>query len=181
MTGRREAPVLDEARLGPKMRALSTKKRAFVIAMLVNGGNAAAAVITAGWEPGNANNAARRGYEFAHSPEIKEAMVEHATAYLGSKLGSWVAGIEKLALDNTVEPATRLKALKILSEHAGMVVETKHKVTVERTMSREESLRLETALKKELGMVTDAEYEIVEQPGIGYHPPDGSEGLEDLL
>lgn len=178
MTG---IPYLDEAQLGPEMRKLTKLQRVFVHQLLMNGGNKAGAYVAAGYNPGSVQLAADGGHKLAFQQNIQKALVEYGKLYIGSKLGAWIKGIEEIADNPEASQETRFKAKKLLLEHAGLVVETQQKITVEHSArTREETLALENQLKRELGMVVDAEYEIVpEREAIA--EVTGAEGIEDLL
>lgn len=179
----------DEGRLGPKMKVLTKRQRAFVVALLEQGDtNFMAAAGAAGYSAKSANSLRVAGHNLAHDTRIREAMHEVASQRLQSGLVMAASKLIEIAADAKAKDSDRLKAIGMIMNRAGMHEMSEHKVTVEHLGSDAEELKKITeelrsrgqdpaAFLKSFGLtITDAEYTVVEEK-----PFDPNEGLEDLI
>lgn len=180
-----ELPPWEE--LGPKMRALHERERAFVVGLVRNGGNQTKAGFDAGCQTRDA--AEKYGWRAAHREDVREAMKEWAQSLLGR--GALVGAQALLEIAEDPLHKDRLKAAVELMNRNGMIVQTQHKVVVEdnrstaaivqRVLAMAERLALDPRmLLEKAGIdpnVIDADFEPVALPA----PKASDEGLEDLL
>lgn len=188
--------VAPEEDLGPKMRALNERQRAFVTACLEIGtvDNVKAAAL-AGYT-GDNRTLAVTGHRLAHTLAIQEAMHEEAGRRLHSAKIMAVSELINIA-QTAPQQKDRLKAIGMILNRTGMHELSEHKVTT-RDESKTDAAMLERigVLAAELGVdvsqlvgkrdarkledqAIDAEFTVVEDAtaeGEG-----SAEGLEDLL
>ncbi len=176
--------VPPEEVLGPAMRALTEARRAFVTAMLETGAQSASAA--AGIAGFGGTEGARRvaAHRMMHDPKVMAAIREEADRRLSSSAILAASALVEIAGDKFHKD--RFKASVELLNRAGLLVETRHKITVEdnRSDSEVEQAIILLARKHSLDprallgyspasekpKVEDAEFEEL-----------SSEGLEDLL
>lgn len=178
---------IPESELGPEMRALVPKQRAFVYALVETGGNPTQAAAAAGYGEDcptlEKKQAACRaaGYTLAHHPKVLRAIKEEASKRLHS--GALIAASALIEIVNDVSHKNRLRAVEVLLDRAGLVVEQRSVIDVnhnhradgeqvERIRQLAGNLGLDPRkLLGHAGVVVDAEFEEV----------GSSAGLEDLL
>ena len=180
-----QIPMPADGDFGPAMQALNPNHRAFVIALLMNRGNAARAAQLAGYA-GNSDTIKVQGYRIAHRDDVQLAIQEEARRRINA---SAIQATETLVeLLNDGDPKIRLKAAQqvLASTGLGAIFKHEHQHTVENKTQREllDYIKLAAAEqgldpRKLLGRagvtddVLDAEFAEVIIPS--------SEGLEDLL
>lgn len=182
-------PVED---LGPKMRALNERQRAFVTACLEIGrvDNKRAAAM-AGYS-GDDNTLAVAGHRLSHTLSVQEAMHEEASRRLGSAKIMAVSELIGIA-QSSGQVKDRLKAISMILNRTGLHETSEHKVTT-RDESKTDEAMLDriNVLAAELGVdvsslvgkkvaatlpLIEGEFEEVAMAeGEG-----SAEGLEDLL
>lgn len=173
--------------LGPAMRALEPRRRAFVVAMIEAPHlSYTQAALRAGYS-GTPGSLGVQAHRLAHSEKVLAAYHEEANKRLraGAILGASV--LVQIARDNTHKD--QLKAAMTLLNRVGLHEKTEHKHVVERPTDDIEVKRQIVALAKELGVdprvflgknaelpalaaPVDAEFEVIES---------STEGLEDVL
>lgn len=177
----------EEARLGPAMRKLAPRARAFVLALVELGGsNQTRAAIMAGYEgtPASLNVTASR---LAADPRVQEALLEEATALMRGSALQAVATTVKIMSDERESGRTRLTAAARVLEYAGLQPTQEIKVTHEVTITRQQQIEEVKNTAKKLGMdprkllgaagiVLDGEFEEITNDKAG-----DTTGLEDLL
>ncbi len=121
-----------EADFGPAVKRLTDQQRAFVFALLDQGGkpNYAAAARTAGYSD-TKEGAKVRGHAAAHNSKVIDALHEEAGKRF--RLLGWagVRGLARIASDR--KHPDHFKANKELADRFGFSAVTEHKVTVEKT------------------------------------------------
>jgi len=147
MTVNLPAIVIDPDSLGPAMLELTEKQQKFVVALLETGGtNEAGAAQIAGYGTGYAT----RSYELARNPKVLAALREEADKRIRS--GALLAASKLLVIARNDTHKDQLKAIDMLLNRAGMIVQTQHKVTVEDNRTPEEVVARTAALAKALGL-----------------------------
>lgn len=111
------------------MRALTEGQKAFVIALIEQGGrNHARAAQIAGF--GSTDNAtAVSAHRLAHDPRVLEAIREEADKRLQANVLLGASVLVEIAMDPSHKD--RMKAADRLMDRGGMIVETQHRVVVE--------------------------------------------------
>jgi len=174
----------DTKGLGPAMRALTQKQRQFVYALLETGTNDhTQAARLAGYKADNMASLRVSAYQTAHNPKVQAALHEEAEKRLGAAKIMAVSELVRIA-ESGVDERTRLKAISMLLNRAGLHEKTEHKVTVEHEEGSGDLLARITYLAGALGVdasrligsatplkalppaATDAEFEEVEQVDI---------------
>lgn len=127
-----------EYKLGPAMKALNEKQRAFVVALIECGGmNYTRAALAAGYGNGKSECAAVTANRLAHDDTILEAIHEEAHRRLRSGSIMSVQTLLDIANDATAENKDRLKAVEMILNRAGMPAMTEHHVHVKHTDNTE--------------------------------------------
>ena len=179
---------------GPAMRALNERQRQFVMALMINGYNAADAAARAGYQ-GTPTVLAITGARLRKQPSVVAAMQEEALTRLNGDALMATGVLSEIAANKNLKAEVRMKAAdKILDRLPAFVVEKKQKIVVEHKGPTglkeqiEELLRLcqvagrapravmgDEYYKKavEFGLVVDAEFTEV--------PAQDFTGLEDVL
>lgn len=122
-----------DAKLGPCMRALNERQRAFVIALIEMGGiNFSRAAFAAGYGNGNVESASVQGHRLAHDETILAAIHEEAHRRLRSGAVMAVQTLLEIANDQTAKHGDRLKAVEMLLNRSGLHAVTEHNIKVER-------------------------------------------------
>lgn len=125
--------ITPDARLGPAMRELNDRQRAFVIALIEMGGiNYSRAALAAGYGNGNVESAASQGNRLAHDESILAAIHEEAHRRLRSGAVMAVQTLLEIASSQAAEHRDRLKAVEMLLNRTGLHAVTEHNVKVER-------------------------------------------------
>ena len=169
----------DPADLGEAMQVLTDTQRRYVIALVTQGGQKAnlAYQLATGCTPENANKNAWR----MNVPHVMAAIREEADRRLRS--GAILGASVLVDIAEDTQHKDRFKAASRLLDHAGLIVATEHKVTVEDRRSTDEILksiaRIASENKLDLGQVikdavVDADFEVIENV-----KPDMT-GLEDI-
>ncbi len=173
--------------LGPAMRALDPRRRAFVVAMIEAPSlSYTQAAIRAGYS-GTEVSLRVQAHRLAHSERVLAAYHEEAEKRLraGAILGASVL----VQIASNEMHKDQLKAAGMLLNRIGFHEKTEHKHVVERATDDVEVKRQVVALAKELGLdprvflgknaqmpaleaPVDADFEVIES---------STEGLEDLL
>ena len=185
----------DEAKLGPAMRKLTIRMRNFVWAMLSPTGNGdlnhMEAARIAGYS-GDNNVLKVTGYWLYHDDRIQAAMREEGHARLGAAVPVATAMLVQIAT-TSIKEGSRLKAIQMILNRAGLPEISKHEVSVKHEMSEEEKIERAIRLAKDLGLDPRA---LLGKVGVTL-PPDPaptiipvieeaeviatSSGIEDLL
>lgn len=181
--------VPPENQLGPAMRALNPRQRAFVYFLVEMGGNATQAAGAAGYGEGSLtpqqkHDACRvRGYQLTHDVKVLAAIKEEAEKRLHSGALLAASALVEMVVDTGSKH--RFKAAVELLNRAGLTVATEHKVTVEHKGTATEIGQRIRELITQLGPdlprlvgpdtvgILDAEFEDVVAPSAS--------GLEDML
>jgi phage terminase small subunit len=175
--------VPQDYELGPAMRKLNERQRAFVFAMLQFGTkNNTRAAIAAGYKenPNDSNAICVTAYWLAHHPGVQEAIMEEAEKRLKAGAIMAVNHLLEIADDTSADKKDRLKAVEMILNRSGLHAKTEHKVAVTHTDATSDEMikRIELLAgnlgldaKKLLGNCVDAEYVEV--------PPE--DDLSDLL
>lgn len=139
----------DEEQMGPAMRELTPQQRIYVCA-LVDGGSQMrqkdAAVLAGFAHPNQASN------RLLQHQGVQEAIKEMALARLRSSALVGADVLISLAQDIRAPHSVQLKAAERLLDQAGLIVATKHEVSVERKLSREEKLEKAVRICQILGL-----------------------------
>lgn len=171
---------IDEGSLGPCMRALNEKQRAFVYALVETGGNASQAAAAAGYgfdsdTPEKRSAACRtRGYQLSHDDKVLAAIKEEAQKRLNS--GALIATSALLEIVQDPAHKSRLRAIEVLLDRAGLVVNRDVNINVnhthktdadqiERITSLAQGLGLDPRqLLGQAGVIVDAEFKVLPAP-----------------
>lgn len=184
-----ELPEETEA-LGPCMKAISEQQRAYVIALCTTGCSEVQAALAAGYGSTSATHEAKMNtanqavWRFRRMPSMIDAQREEVE----KRLNSGVALAANALLAMVLDPGNKhhYKAVDRLLGQAGMVVATKHEVSVthkEERRTDKEILDRIHALADKHGIdiarllpapAVDAEFTVVQDGG-------STAGLEDLL
>ena len=176
-------PVEDVTGLGPAMRAINPKQRAFVYAMLETGGASAAraaAMSGYGTTPGSQKVTAHR---LAHDSGILSAIREESEKRIQAHVMLGASQLARIAGEDGHKD--QFKAALALLDRGGLLVASEHKITVDHGGgSNKEVIDRIKVLADALGLdqkkllghagVTDAEFTVLA-------PEMSSDGLEDLL
>lgn len=124
--------ITSDAKLGPAMRNLNERQRAFVIAMIEMGGiNYTRAAIAAGYGNGNIKSAEVQGHRLAHDETVLNAIHEEAHRRLRSGAIMAVQTLLEVASNPQAENRDRLKAVEMMLNRTGLHAVTEHNVKVE--------------------------------------------------
>lgn len=149
-----EAIEAGEGRWGPAMSKLNDRQRRFVFAMILPGPggdlNHTQAAEVAGYS-GNRDTLQVTGSRLYHDPRIKAAMLEEGLSRVGAAVPVAVAQLVQIAQTSPKE-TTKLKAIAMILNRAGMPEITQHNVNVERTESEGEKVERAIRMAKELGL-----------------------------
>jgi phage terminase small subunit len=174
--------IPDDAKLSPRMKALSPRARAFVLAMIELGGaNNTRAAAMAGFT-GNTNTLAVTASRLAADPRVQEALMEEARGLMQSSSLLAVATVVQLLKNENVKAGFRLQAAKLVLDYAGMQPTQKIEVTHEIGLNKQQQIQEVINMSKRLGLdpqkllgaagvTVDAEFEVVGD----------TTGIEDLL
>jgi hypothetical protein len=165
----------DEESLGPAMRELSERQRAFVVGIVQHGLSQAKAFEAAGYAPDPSN-----AYKLARKPGIQAALLELGHQVLRLSGADAIRVLGKLMLDASVEPKDRISCAKIILDRSGFIAVTKHEVAVEHHLSEAEVDRKLNQLAQELGLAKRAEAITIEATPV-LEPPKPDEDMDDLL
>jgi len=141
---------------------------------------------------GNHNTLRVQGARLAHDPAIRDAMLEEGIGRLGSAVPVATAVLVQLAQVATKD-STRLKAISMILNRAGIPEATVHNVNVRREESEGEKIERAVRLAKAMGLdpkallgragvslsqssAVDPEGEVVDAEVVAT-----TEGIEDLL
>lgn len=153
--GKEIATQSQEPRLGPAMRKLTERQRAFVLALRdappVRGGKIEA-VRKAGYAGDQASLRVTL-HRLSHSPTIQAAIKEVALGMLSSEGVNVISTLLDIVYGEIAATAgERLKAAAMVLNRIGMPEQTEHKVVVEHTVSNEEALDKLHRLSKTLNL-----------------------------
>lgn len=190
------APITDPDGLGPRMRALLPKQRAFVRAMVMTGGgNHTRAATMAGYGGSNPESVRATAYRLAHSPMVLQAIREVADAEIRSNILVGTAVLVEIA--QNPHHKDRLKAAQALLDRGGLIVAQQLNVNISDETSNGDVVDRIRILATQLGVdpstllgraghgiVKNAALPAPAAPAIDVEfeeVPSGSAGLEDLL
>lgn len=154
---------LNPGYFGPKMRLLTPKRRAFVIAMQELGGQGNGT--NAGREGVRAQAARRAGYIgdqdalrnrawlLVHDPEVIEAMKEFAFSSVAADVIDLTGVLSDIA--HGVIPGTaseKLKAVAMIFNRIGLHEKTEHTMKVEHSLTNDQALQKINNFSKVLGL-----------------------------
>jgi phage terminase small subunit len=129
------------------MRELTDKQQKFVIALLETGGeNETGAALMAGYGTGYAT----RAYELSRNPKVLAAIREEADKRICS--GALMAASKLYLIAKNDTHKDQLRAIDMLMNRAGMIVQTQHKVVVEDNRTDAEVIARTVQLAKALGL-----------------------------
>ena len=167
------AIIIDPAALGPAMLELTEKQQKFVVALLETGGdNECGAAQIAGYGTGYAT----RSYELMRNPRVLAAIREEADKRIRS--GALIAASKLVVIAKNDNHKDQLKAIDMLLNRSGMIVQTQHKVTVEDNRTPEEVVARTAALAKALGLDPQ---KVLASVGIEYVDADFAEVVKPAL
>lgn len=170
---------LDEAALGPCMRALNERQRRFVIAMLEmpSADHTNAARLAGYSDPGNSGIRAQ-ATRLAHAPKIQAAIQEEARKRMGALQILAISRVGEIAADPLHKDS--LKANLALLDRGGLHAKTEsHSVIEHRGAPDEEVVEKIIRMAKLLGISPKEALGRYRAPLIDVTP--SSEGLEDIL
>lgn len=172
------AALADESLLGPAMRALTPRRRAFVDAMFAMGdtGNNLEYARAAGFK-GDNNALAVYGHRLAHDAKIQAAIREEAERRCSAFLPIAARKIEEIALKN--DHKDQFAALKHVQSLAGL--SPRQKIEVEHKHDRKAliaDIKGALELLKAEGVTINLEQFTDVTPKTD---PGSTEGLDDLL
>lgn len=167
--------ITPDAKLGPAMKNLNERQRAFVVAMIEMGGiNYTRAALAAGYGNGNDESAAVQGNRLAHDENVLAAIHEEAQRRMRSGAVMAVQTLLEIANDHGAENKDRLKAVDMILNRSGLHAVTEHNVKVERHDITDEGMvkRIKLLAEKQgldpsrllgsIGVTVDAEFSEVE-------------------
>ena len=96
---------------------MTEQQEAFAVAYVCNGGNATQAATDAGYSHPDV-----MGCRQLQKPHVAARLKQLVALDLTSRLGEFVAALAEIALDGSVEPADRIKALNSLIDRGGLAV-----------------------------------------------------------
>jgi phage terminase small subunit len=143
-----------EGKWGPAMSKLTERQRRFVFAMILPGPggdlNQTAAAAVAGYI-GDRATLQVTGSRLYHDQRIRAAMLEEGLARAGAAVPVAVAQLVQIA-QTSVKETTRLKAISMILNRAGMPETTQHMVSVTKEESEGEKVERAIKMAKELGL-----------------------------
>lgn len=120
-----------EASHGPAMRALNSRQRQFVYALLETGTtDHTRAARMAGYTSESAQGVRTQAHRLAHNPKVQAALHEEAQKRLGSAKVMAVSELVRIA-ESSQNEAVKLKAIEKILNRSGLHEKTEHKVVVE--------------------------------------------------
>jgi hypothetical protein len=136
-----DAPLATKS-LGPAMRALTKRQRAFVVELLLRGDdNHTAAARAAGYKDSESDAGIRvTAYRLTHDPKVLAALKEESERRLRSTLPMAVNVVAKIANDETAKHGDRLKAASMIMNRAGMSDTIEHHHVHEHKLADDELL-----------------------------------------
>lgn len=166
-----------EGDLGPHMRGLTDRQRAFVFSLVETGGNYSQAAKAAGYgadcatEDKRASACRARGHQLAHDPKVLAAIKEEAQKRLNS--GALIAASALLEIVEDPKHKSRLKAIEMLLDRSGLIVKQESTLNVNVSTTdagniariRELSAKLGLDPKQLLGhagVTVDADFTVIE-------------------
>lgn len=175
-------PDIPTDNLGEAMLAITPNQRRFVVALLETGGtDETLAARMAGY--GGTDIAARTAaYRLAHNPKVQAAIREEADRRLraGAVLGA--SAIREIAGDKMHKD--RFKAAVELLNRSGLIVETQHRLTIEKVDNRSVD-QIKNDIAKRLAQLykgKEIPAELLPPMDVEFvEVDDGKEGLEDIL
>lgn len=152
---------------GPAMRLLTTRQKAFVVALVDLGhwkNHQKAAEIAGYASRGSPDSAKVRAAENMRNPKVVAAIQEAVRKRLESGTALALGVVEEILLDDSAARKDRLKAAELMFDRGGMHATTEHKLSVTREETRAEKIKAiheyALALGKDprefLGSLTDA-------------------------
>lgn len=181
-------PIPEEGDLGPAMRALPERMRAFVVALMETGsgpGSYGRCARMAGYT-GTDSTISASASRLVHDDRIQAAIIEESKRRLTGGLivavSSLVAMVDPDS-DILLSAKDRLRAIELLLNRAGLPSQSEQKVTVtHQTASDAEMRKRIGTLARELGMDPEKLLgkDVIEGEFVEIEPT-GREGLEDLL
>lgn len=174
----------DDPDLGPAMRALEPKQRAWVRAFHETGGqDNTRAAAAAGYAPGNPAGQRQAGWRLAHDGKVLKAIREVAEGRIRS--GALMAIETMIAIAQNPTHKDQFKAAVEVANRSGMLVINESKMVVEHRYSDREEVERVRKFARELGLdatkllgsvgYIDAEFEVVQDS------EPSTAGLEDIL
>ena len=190
MTQTLEITMPEPGKLGPAMRALNERQRAFVIAYFAHG-NRDQAAVDAGYSGQKGDGVNReRAHWLTHNAKVQAAIQEYAkTTALIEMLPQAMISLARISKFG--EDKDQLKAVEMITNRTGVHAVTESKITVEHT-DRLDQLKLLIRAAIEEGKdprayigespdVTDADFAMVEAEMAKLPAPTSLDGLEDLV
>lgn len=133
--------VPDEGKLGPFMKNLNERRRAFVTGMIAFGGiDGTRAAMAAGFSPDNPAAAAVTAHRLLHDEDVLNAIHEEAARRLRSGAIMAVQTLLEIANNTSNEARDRLKAVEMLLNRSGLHAVTEHNVKVEHRDTTDEAM-----------------------------------------
>lgn len=159
--------------MGPAMRALNERQRAFVCALAVFGGDHSEAYRTAGFNTSNDNSTAAAASRLFNQVIVQDAIREEALRRLDSSAMLAVSTLVELASHRNEDKKTRKAAAdSLLDRIAGFAGKTQHTITIKDDRTTAELVAFIKAragdhgldANKLLGLPApvDAEFEVVD-------------------
>ncbi len=139
--------------LGPAMRECSKRQRVFVVLLLDQGSkqDRTRAAEMAGYQGSTRNSLKVTAHWLAHNPKVQAAVLEEARKRMTLGTGAAAALLLETIADEKAHRKDRLRAAADLLDRSGIPAMSEHKVSVERTLSRDEKLLRVVELSRLLG------------------------------
>lgn len=155
-----------EGSLGPKMRALTDKQRAFVCAIAELGtGNYTQCARAAGYADNGGSMIHVTAHELAHDERIQEAMFEEAQRRLN--VNGLIAVTTLQAIATNPAHKDQMKAAVAFLDRSGLHAKTEHTVKVKDESRTEEALiERATQLAAQLGYGPDELQRMITSAGV---------------
>lgn len=130
-----------EENLGPAMRELSERHRAFVMACVAQGAkvNYTLAATRAGYQ-GQSGAMKVQAHRLAHDERIQAAILEEAKRSMGAATLMATALLVEIVADTNADRKDRIKAAGMILDRGGIPAASERRVEVRNVMSREEKV-----------------------------------------
>ena len=142
--------VVDEDHLGTAMRALTPLQQKYVVALLETGGEKQGLAAQMAGYGGGRHACETRAYELNRNMKVLAAIQEEALKRM--KSGSLMASSKLYMIAANDHHKDQLKAVDMLLNRGGLVVQTQHKLVIEDTRTDDEVIARTVAMAKQLGM-----------------------------
>lgn len=170
---------VDDRDLGPAMKALSPRHRAFVLLMFATGGGSGdmtKIARLAGYTDKGNGAIQVQAHRLAHREDVQRAIEEESRRRVKSLLPAAIQQLEAIMVNP--QHKDQLKAVAMTLGRAGLVEVSESKHTHEVILTRDEKIAEIASLAKSLGrdpaeflgQVVDADYDVVHEVTTGQLP-----------